>query len=58
MRDNTDIARHTEMGLGDGDACLAGGENQTAEGEENVGNRKGPYTVHKIPNFGSARYKV
>ena len=58
LADNTDIARDTEMELGDGGACHAGGENQTAEGEENVGNRKGPYTVHKIPNFGSARYKV
>ena len=61
VRDSSDIARDTEMELGDGDACQARGENQTAEGEENVGGRKGPYTIHKIPNsviFGSVRFKV
>ena len=61
MRNNTDIAWDTEMELGDGGACQAGGENQTAEGEENVGDREEPYTVHKIPNsviFGSVRFKV
>ena len=52
LADNTDIARNTEMELGAGGACQAGGENQTAEGEENVGDREEPYTVHKISNFG------
>ena len=51
MRDNSDIARNTEMGLGDGGACRAGGENQTAEGEENVGDREGPYTNYQTPSF-------
>ena len=51
LADNTDIARDTEMGLGDGGACQAGGENQTAEGEENVGGRKGPYTKYQTLSF-------
>ena len=51
LADNTDIARNTEMELGDGGACQAGGENQTAEGEESVGDRKGPYTKYQTPSF-------
>ena len=51
MRDSSDIARDTEMELGAGGACQAGGENQTAEGEENVGDREEPYTNYQTPSF-------
>ena len=47
VRDSTD----TEMELGDGGACQAGGENQTAEGEENVEDVKEPYTNYQTPSF-------
>ena len=51
LADNTDIARDTEMELGARGACQAGGENQTAEGEENVGDREEPYTKYQTPSF-------